>query len=67
MPLSMIARHFEPESTQFKVDFSSLRDWYHSEPWLRGTLWLLLPPAMTVFRVPAGRRLGWLPAGNHPL
>ena len=22
--------------TQFKVDFSSLRDWYHSEPWLRG-------------------------------
>ena len=22
--------------TQFKVDFSSLRNWYHSEPWLRG-------------------------------
>ena len=22
--------------TQFKVDFSSLRDWYHSESWLRG-------------------------------
>ena len=49
LPCQLVAlgRAFDPDAiddhaalqagvTQFKVDFSSLRDWYHSEPWLRG-------------------------------
>ena len=47
LPEQLIAfgRAFDPKAadertalragvTQFKVDFTKLRDWYHSEPWL---------------------------------